>query len=160
MAYKDLEKKRAFFATYHQKNREAFRLRSKAWHDKNKAYFKAHSLKKKYGLTIHEYQDILDAQGGGCAICAKSFRVTRMHVDHDHKTGIIRGILCGRCNMGLGQFGDSLDRLKDAVEYLTSNGSSGATSTTNRERSSALWTDLGSPTPLSMVRSRLMSANS
>ena len=71
---------------------------------------RADRLKYNYGLTVDQYAAMLAAQGGGCKICgtnvpggnAGSFRV-----DHDHKTGKVRGLLCHRCNVSLGGFGDS-----------------------------------------------------
>jgi hypothetical protein len=64
---------------------------------------------------------LLIAQGGGCGICGSPEPRTRRgawHVDHDHVTGVIRGILCHYCNVGIGQFGDDADRLRKAVQYL------------------------------------------
>lgn len=61
-------------------------------------------LQVKYGITLEDYQDLLDRQGGGCAICTgpptKGFRC--FDVDHDHETGVVRGLLCRRCNTALG----------------------------------------------------------
>ena len=72
-------------------------------------------LKRRYGLTPAAFQRLWEAQGGECAIC-----LTRPadHVDHDHETGRIRGLLCFNCNGGLGQFGDDSMRLAMAVAYL------------------------------------------
>ena len=78
-------------------------------------------LKKKYGLTPERYDEILSAQGGVCAICScapSDPRGFNMHVDHDHATGLVRGILCGPCNAGLGSFRDDAVRLRRAIEYL------------------------------------------
>jgi hypothetical protein len=50
------------------------------------------------GVTDAEYERLLAAQGGGCAICDHPPRTRRLHVDHDHKTGEVRGLLCHRCN--------------------------------------------------------------
>lgn len=82
---------------------------------------------RKLGLTPEDWRDILDEQGGGCAICGRSPRVTKMVVDHDHKTGLVRGLLCGSCNKGLGMFRDRPDLVAEAADYLTRS-SSGATS--------------------------------
>lgn len=78
-------------------------------------------LKKKYGLTLEDYDDILEEQGNVCAICGDppdDPRGFRAHIDHDHKTGRVRGILCTRCNHGLGNFKDSPEILRAAVKYL------------------------------------------
>lgn len=55
---------------------------------------------KRYGLTPEQYDEILEAQGGGCAVCGATEQRSgrRLNVDHDHKTGRVRGILCNRCN--------------------------------------------------------------
>lgn len=71
----------------------------------------------KYGLTSTQVNSILIDQKGLCAICGCSI-VERPHVDHDHKTGKVRGLLCLSCNVGLGHFGDSVAKLRDAIEYL------------------------------------------
>lgn len=68
-----------------------------------------------YGLAKEQYQALRESSGGKCAICSG---VSRIVIDHDHKTGRIRGMLCGKCNSGLGMFGDSVEKLKLAVIYL------------------------------------------
>ena len=74
-------------------------------------------LKKKYGITKKVYADMFNAQNGECGICGR--RQDRMlAVDHCHKTGMVRGLLCARCNMGLGSFGDSSIALITAIKYL------------------------------------------
>jgi len=78
-------------------------------------------LKREYGLTKSEYQDILDRQNGACAICKKKFSNLRPYIDHKHNSNpvIVRGILCMECNTGLGKLGDSSDALKAALEYVS-----------------------------------------
>ena len=73
-------------------------------------------LKRKYGLTLEDFEAMLASQGGGCAICGKP---DVDHVDHDHQTGRVRGILCFRCNVAIGQMDDDSDRLAAAMAYLT-----------------------------------------
>ena len=80
------------------------------------------TLQKVYGITLEEYNLLLDYQGGGCAICGKKATKAlkrNMYVDHDHDTGEVRGILCTQCNSGIGLLGDSTERLDKAKEYLT-----------------------------------------
>jgi hypothetical protein len=74
----------------------------------------------RYGLTLAGYNELLDRQGGGCAICAtpEPGGRGRFHVDHDHKTGIVRGLLCHACNVGIGNLGDDPERLRAAADYL------------------------------------------
>ena len=78
-------------------------------------------LKRKYGLTVQQYGTLLAAQGGGCAICGRKPRPDiSLHVDHDHGTGQLRGILCFRCNNALGDFDDDARLLQQALAYLLS----------------------------------------
>ncbi len=67
------------------------------------------------------YESLLESQDGRCAICGRTeadSRGHRLHVDHCHATGRVRGLLCGDCNLGLGKFGDSPDLLAKAAVYL------------------------------------------
>lgn len=76
-------------------------------------------LLRKYGITEEQYEQILEAQAGKCAICLKKPRTRRLAVDHNHKTGKIRGLLCSRCNHGLlGHAHDSIAVVERALEYL------------------------------------------
>ena len=72
-------------------------------------------LKRKYGLTLEEFDELLASQGGGCAICGKP---DADNVDHDHATGRVRGILCWNCNIAIGQLEDDSDRARAVAEYL------------------------------------------
>lgn len=72
-------------------------------------------LKARYGITSAEYDDMLERQGGLCALCRER---PAEHVDHDHLHGHVRGLLCSCCNQGLGNFRDELAHLKAAVDYL------------------------------------------
>jgi hypothetical protein len=79
--------------------------------------------KKLYGITAAQFSQMLSDQGGVCAICqtpdwpAPSGQAGP-HVDHDHVTGKVRGILCQSCNHGLGKFKDDPKRLRAAADYL------------------------------------------
>lgn len=75
----------------------------------------------KYGISAHDYDMLLAAQGGVCAVCQKDGRDRlgrRLHVDHDHETGVVRGLLCTRCNNAIGHAGDSASRLRELADYL------------------------------------------
>jgi hypothetical protein len=74
-------------------------------------------LKTKYGITPEQYDEMLEAQGGGCAICGKPPGKTALHVDHCHETGRVRGLLCFSCNAGLGQFKHDPELLEAALMY-------------------------------------------
>lgn len=77
-------------------------------------------IKTTYGITREEYDAILEAQGGKCAICRRATGASRnLSVDHDHKTGEVRGLLCTPCNRDvLGHLRDSVLALLRAVRYL------------------------------------------
>jgi recombination endonuclease VII len=74
----------------------------------------------KYGLSYVDYQFMLIDQENRCKICQRDFdNLDRLpHVDHDHETGVVRGLLCHVCNRGLGLLGDDVERLRAAVAYL------------------------------------------
>lgn len=74
--------------------------------------------KSKYGLTEPEYKNLFQTQGNKCLICGDSFESTKAFVDHDHKTGKVRGLLCTRCNTLLGMSRDNPDILVNAIKYL------------------------------------------
>jgi hypothetical protein len=77
-------------------------------------------LRNKFALTVQEYDWILDAQGGVCALCGcQPTPGISLHVDHDHGTGEIRGLLCVRCNNALGLFREDPDLLCSAARYVT-----------------------------------------
>lgn len=89
--------------------------------DKNPRRKWGYELKKCHGITVAEYEEIWNAQGGVCAICSnpqRGSRVKRLVVDHDHKTGIRRGLLCDKCNRGIGLLLDDPEVLMAAVAYL------------------------------------------
>ena len=93
---------------------------------KNKAYWEslpggqlAYKLKSKYGMTLEEFDEMLAAQDGVCAVCGDPPRGgKRLHVDHDHSTGAVRGLLHGSCNRALGLLGDSAAAAFGAGRYL------------------------------------------
>ena len=77
---------------------------------------------KRWGLTRSAFHQLLEEQGGVCAICQQRppLRHNRrqLHIDHHHATGQRRGFLCQKCNLGVGQFQDSVELLKAAITYL------------------------------------------
>lgn len=70
---------------------------------------------KKYGVTGETFDRMVEEQGGLCAICGEA---KATHLDHSHRTGKVRGILCMQCNAALGSFRDSEKHLMSAIEYL------------------------------------------
>ncbi len=76
------------------------------------------NLKRFFNITLKKYDEILESQGGGCAICHEPPGDRALSVDHSHETGHIRGLLCSECNRGLGTFKDDKYRLMGAILYL------------------------------------------
>ncbi len=79
-----------------------------------------HQLKT-YGITLDVKEELLRSQGGHCALCPRKKpggRSNKWHTDHCHETGAIRGILCDRCNRGIGMLGESAERLLRASQYV------------------------------------------
>jgi hypothetical protein len=88
----------------------------------------SYTILNRFKLKAQDYYDLLDKQNNVCAICKnpetqlkKNYKKVKMlSVDHCHRTGKIRGLLCHKCNTGLGSFMDSIKNLKSAVDYLLS----------------------------------------
>lgn len=113
---------------YREKNRERlneYTKNYKATHPVDKVkqynYWRKYRLKT-HGMTMADYDALLQQQGGRCAICGRNSgnhkKTTAFQVDHDHKTGTVRGLLCTSCNRGIGWFVDSIPNLRMAIAYL------------------------------------------
>jgi hypothetical protein len=84
-----------------------------------KEHCKKYLLQRNYGLTIEDKNKIIESQSGLCPICLRALGINQgIHIDHDHVTGKIRGILCLNCNVAMGHFHDSIPTLKNAIKYL------------------------------------------
>ena len=70
-----------------------------------------------YGLTLEDYDAIVSEQNGVCAICSRKPK-GNLHIDHDHKTNEIRGLLCGKCNRAIGLLNDDISLFTKAINYL------------------------------------------
>lgn len=94
----------------------------RTWSKKNPGKFGLSAwnawLKKIYGIDKNDYQFLLDKQSGVCAICLQPDSTKRLSVDHCHSSRMIRGLLCGNCNNGLGRFKDNPQLLLNALKYL------------------------------------------
>jgi hypothetical protein len=109
-----------------QENRESKNAYMREWTRARPHLRKALYLKKHYGVTLEWYDEKFTQQDGKCEICHKPERRLDhrtkepflLAVDHDHKTGIPRDLLCSFCNHGLGNFDDNPDRLRAAISYL------------------------------------------
>lgn len=85
-------------------------------------YSRSKRLKWSYGIDIHQFEAMVAEQSNRCAICDKHASETlhgKLSIDHCHKTGRIRGLLCPGCNAGIGHFGDDPSRLAKASKYLS-----------------------------------------
>jgi hypothetical protein len=137
MPYKDPAVAKARSDLYRKENREKLRAAAKRRHvdnrDEHLAYLKEYrknnlearidcDLRRVYGITLDEYKLLLQSQGGVCAICSVAPERIRLSVDHDHETGKVRGLLCHKCNLGLGYFQDSVSVLDGAASYLVKHG--------------------------------------
>jgi len=98
---------------------------AKEWRARNSEKVDVQKLKarcKRYGISVSDYMAAIARQDNCCACCGEPFRLgekRQAHVDHDHKTGKIRDILCIGCNTGLGCFKDSPELLRKAIRYLS-----------------------------------------
>jgi hypothetical protein len=117
-------------------NPQANRDRVKRWREENPERYRAKMLeyaaspkkktadrksylKRKYGMTLGDYERMFAAQGGVCAICGESRPEERtLHIDHDHESGKIRGLLCFRCNNSLGDLRENYELFQRAADYL------------------------------------------
>ncbi len=107
---------------WYQENKGRAQALARAWgdaHPNERAEVMKKSSLKKYGLTTLQYHHLHEIQKGLCGICGKSLE-SGVHVDHDHKTRYVRGLLCPKCNIGLGHFEDNPDLLTKAAAYLRS----------------------------------------
>lgn len=77
----------------------------------------ASKIKRKYGVTKEDFQRMLAEQNGVCAICRETSDKS-LHIDHNHTTGKVRGLLCNGCNLAIGIMKDSPARLISAAQYL------------------------------------------
>ena len=117
---------RAYKKTLTPAQRERDRRNSKRWRKENpqkaKEGVRNATLKRKYGIGIEEFNRILEKQRGCCAICGDSDNGVswgkNLHVDHCHRTGVVRGILCQPCNTSIGKMKDSPELLRKAAKYL------------------------------------------
>ena len=123
-------------------NPEKYKKRSKKWQNNNKEYQKTYdesrrankkiyymnnkknsrnkSYKRYYGITLEQYNQMFEKQGGRCNICGRhqSELNRALVVDHDHKTRKVRGLLCHKCNTGIGNLNDDIVLLLKAIEHL------------------------------------------
>ena len=114
-------------------SREGIRLNGKKWRNNQtpqylKVIAQRYNLKKNHNLSTKELEQILNNQNNRCSICSIIFLPygsrgsTAPHIDHDHITKKVRGLLCVRCNMAIGQFFDKVENIRRAADYVENNG--------------------------------------
>jgi len=114
------ERCRLYSINYYHKTKHL-----KKWKTRIRAIQANIGRKCRYGITVEHFNQLLKMQNGLCAICGqpstardKFGKIRSLGVDHDHKTGKLRGLLCSNCNTGLGQFREKIKFLEKAIEYL------------------------------------------
>ena len=96
-------------------NKDGLFRHCKECYDKS---YRVYALQRDFGISPEQYQALLTEQEGRCKICGRLPQSRRLSVDHCHATGKVRGLLCGQCNHGIGNFQDDPRLLKAAAEYL------------------------------------------
>lgn len=124
---RDREKRKAWRKKVYAENREAIKEQRKVFRKNNpelvKAYARRSTLKRRYGLTEGEYHSMLAGQDNACAICESKFDGERIPaVDHCHRTGKVRAILCRSCNSAIALLGEDPKRMSRAIEYVIRHG--------------------------------------
>lgn len=102
-----------------EKRRARAREHQHTYRKKNPNKVLSARLEKLYGITLAQYEALEVYQGGCCAICLRPRGRTRLHVDHCHETGRVRGLLCSNCNNGIGRFLHKDSSLSRAIDYLS-----------------------------------------
>ena len=122
------EKMRAHSKRDYRKHKEARRASRRAWSKANLGRNVAKNLRLKYGISTEEWEQLYREQNGLCAICGgvPGGSAKKLHVDHDHATGRVRGLLCHACNIAIGLMRDDSERLRKATEYVERHRSAGS----------------------------------
>lgn len=117
---KHAEKHKARAAKWYSENHDRAKEQMAKRRRNQPDTIKNEKLRLSFGITIHEYNQMMEDQGACCAICGinNSELKRSLSVDHCHATGRVRGLLCGKCNSALGLLGDSINNLRNAISYL------------------------------------------
>jgi len=113
--------RRNYKKEYYKKTADHQRKRSREYHNDHPNHNKEYILKSKYGISINDKIEMLKNQNNKCFGCNKSLVETSSNIDHDHKTGKIRGLLCNNCNLTLGLVYDNISILQNLIRYLKRN---------------------------------------
>lgn len=102
------EQRKEYHRRYHISNRKIINARTRR-----------HHFIYRYGITQEKVRELIQKSNNKCAICGDNFlKKNPPHIDHDHRNGIIRGVLCRKCNSGLGLFKDNAEIIEKAKQYL------------------------------------------
>lgn len=114
------DKARVHNVKWKKNNSNKIKIYHNKWYEKNLSKIRNRILKRDYGITLEQYYSIFQKQSSCCAICNRSQSEFEkvLCVDHNHKTGEVRGLLCDLCNKAIGLFQDQIDRLRNAIKYL------------------------------------------
>lgn len=120
MPFKNAEERREYYRKKAYHKSASKKEYQKRYYEENKDRQRCKSFQKLYGITLEEYNQMLEEQDNQCGICGvqESEADVKLSVDHCHETGIIRGLLCRACNTGIGNLRDSIELLEKAVDYL------------------------------------------
>ncbi len=88
------------------------------YQNNNKHFAKNYAINSKYGITLEDFNAILNEQDNKCPICGKELKGRNAHTDHCHTTGKVRGILCCQCNQAIGLFKEDTEAMFKAIQYL------------------------------------------
>ena len=118
------EKVNAKKREHYERCRESYLAYNRS--DKRRASVFKWKLEKQFGITVEQFDEMLRKQGGACAVCGRPpteinghRHKHRLHVDHDHATGRVRGLLCNSCNVAIGCLKDDIGVLYAAIDYLS-----------------------------------------
>jgi Recombination endonuclease VII len=133
LTYRCKECRNLHYNTYYKNNPEKQKLKNDSQKENRQKFYssdkgiissrKAH-LKRSFGISLKQYNEMSESQNHICAIChcpENCYRNSVLSVDHDHKTGEIRGLLCSSCNRALGLLKDNITNLINAIKYLKKN---------------------------------------
>lgn len=117
-------KDKSFSDGRHPYCKECRRRKSRKYNERRAEKNRENALKRKYGIDLADYDELLARQDGKCAICRVSQNdlTRKLAVDHDHMTMKIRGLLCLRCNTAIGKFNDDPELMNRAIDYILDGG--------------------------------------
>ena len=118
MIVKSVNKQPIWHKRWRDANPDKVKAAGARYRNAHKTEIRARAILKSYGLSQQAYQDLIAHQSNKCALCYRSFDEFTPHIDHDHATGKVRGLLCMKCNTALGVLGDSVEALERVLRYL------------------------------------------